>query len=133
MRVVFDTNVYIAAFVSDGICARLVRRARRREFELFLCKIVIHEFSTKLKVKFHCTVKEIEQACTLISEAVNAVLTEGVLPSPICRDRDDYLILACTETAAAEYLVTGDKDLLILEQHGRCKIISPRDFELMFE
>ncbi len=133
MRVVFDTNVYIAAFVSDGICARLVRRARRREFELFLCQIVNHEFSTKLKVKFHCTAKEIEQACILISEAATAVLTEGVLPSPICRDLDEDLILACAETASAEYLVTGDKDLLVLKRHGRCNILSPRDFELLFD
>lgn len=133
MRVVFDTNVYIAAFVSDGVCARLVRRARRREFELFLCQIVIHEFSTKLKIKFHCTAKEIEQARTLIIEAATALLNEGDLSSPICRDLDDDLILACAETASAEYLVTGDKDLLVLERHGRCKILSPRDFELMFE
>lgn len=133
MRVVFDTNVYIAAFVSDGVCAKLVRRARRREFELFLCKIINHEFSTKLKVKFHCTAKEIEQARTLIIEAATAFLTEGVLSSPVCRDHDDDMILACAETAAADYLVTGDKDLLILEQHGKCKILSPRDFELMFD
>lgn len=133
MRVVFDTNIYIAAFVSDGICAKLVRRARRREFELFLCHIVIHEFSTKLKVKFHCTAKEIEQARTLMAEAASAVLTEGALSSPVCRDHDDDLILACVETASSEYLVTGDKDLLVLEQHGKCKVLSPRDFELMFE
>ncbi|MEI6826921.1 MAG: putative toxin-antitoxin system toxin component, PIN family [Desulfuromonadales bacterium] len=133
MRVVFDTNVFIAAFVSDGICARLVRRARRRELELFICKIVLLEFSSKLKVKFHCTTKEIERACILISEAASAVLTEGVLQTPVCRDRDDDLILACAETAGAEYLVTGDNDLLVLERYGRCNILSPRDFELLFE
>jgi predicted nucleic acid-binding protein len=72
VRVVFDTNIYIAAFVADGICARLVRRARKREFELLLCQIIIHEFSSKLKVKFRCTSKEIEQACSLISEAAAA-------------------------------------------------------------
>ena len=132
MRVVFDTNVYSAAFVADGICARLVRRARKREFELLLCHIIIHEFSSKLKVKFRCTAIEIEQACSLISEAAAAVLNEGVLASPVCRDQKDDPILACTETAAAEYLVSGDKDLLVLKQHGKCKILSPRDFELLF-
>lgn len=133
MRVVFDTNVYIAAFVSDGVCSRLVRRARKREFELILCHVVVSEFSNKLKTKFHCTAKEIDQACGLISEAAISVLMEGILPSPVCRDRDDDQILACVETAAAEYLVTGDKDLLVLKQYGTCKILSPRDFELMFE
>ncbi len=133
MRVVFDTNVFIAAFVSDGVCARLLRRARRREFELFICQIVLHEFSSKLKVKFHCTTNEIEQACLLISETAIAVLAESTLQTPVCRDLDDDLILACSETADAEYLVTGDKDLLVLERYGRSKILSPRDCELMFE
>ena len=133
MRVVFDTNVFIAAFVADGVCARLVRRARKREFELYLCNVTISEFSTKLKVKFHCNANEIEQASSLISEAAAALLNEGSLSSPLCRDPDDDLILACAERAAAEYLVTGDKDFLILKQHGACRILSPRDFELMFE
>lgn len=133
MRVVFDTNIYIAAFVADGICARLVRRARKREFELILCHVITREFSTKLKVKFRCNAKEVEQACSLISEAATAIFNEGVLPKPVCRDHDDDPILACVETNSAEYLVTGDKDLLVLKQHGECKILSPRDFELMFD
>jgi len=133
VRVVFDTNVYIAAFVTDGVCARLVRRARRREFELFLCYAIVREFSHKLEVKFRCTPQEIQQASALITEAARTLLTEGSLPSPVCRDPDDDLVLACAETASAEYLVTGDKDLLILEHFGECRILSPRDFELMFE
>jgi len=132
VRIVFDTNVYIAAFVADGICARLVRRARKREFELLLCHIILHEFSSKLKVKFRCTSKEIEQACSLISEAAAAVLDGGTLSAPACRDRKDDLILACAETAVADYLISRDKDLLIMEQYGKCKILSPRDFELLF-
>lgn len=29
MRAVFDTNVLIAAFATEGLCAALLRRARR--------------------------------------------------------------------------------------------------------
>lgn len=133
MRVVFDTNVYIAAFVTDGVCARLLRRARSGEFELFLCNVIVREFSQKLKVKFRCTPQEIQQASNLITEAARTLQTEASLPSPVCREPDDDLVLACAEAASAEYLVTGDKDLLVLEQYGKCRILSPRDFELMFE
>lgn len=133
MRVVFDTNIYIAAFVADGVCARLLRRARRREFELLLCHVITGEFSKKLKVKFRCSAQEIQQASALIIEAASNVLAEGSLLSPVCRDPEDDLILACAESASAGYLVTGDKDLLVLKRHGKCKILSPRDFELMFE
>lgn len=132
MRVVFDTNVYIAAFVADGICARLVRRARKRECELFICRIIIDEFSSKLKTKFRCTAKEIEEACSLISEAAAVVLDGRTLVTSVCRDQKDDPILACAEKTAAEYLVTGDNDLLVLKQYGGCRIVSPRDFELRF-
>ena len=60
------------------------------------------------------------------------MLNEGTLASPVCRDFKDDPILACAETSAAEYLVTGDKDLLLLEKYGNCVILSPRDFELLF-
>jgi predicted nucleic acid-binding protein len=43
------------------------------------------------------------------------------------------MVLVCAETASAEYLFTKDKDLLVLEQYGKFRIISPRDFELLFE
>jgi hypothetical protein len=36
VKAVFDTNVIIAAFLTEGICARLLTRARRRAFDLIL-------------------------------------------------------------------------------------------------
>ena len=50
----------------------------------------------------------------------------------ICRDREDDAILACALSAEADYLVTGDTDLLELGTFKGIKIITPRDFELLF-
>ena len=72
MRVVFDTNVLIAAFLTEGVCSKLLVRARRREFELFL-------------------------------------------------------------STDADYLVTGDQDLLVIDPYGRTRIVTPRNFENIFE
>jgi putative PIN family toxin of toxin-antitoxin system len=44
MRVVFDTNVLVAAFLTEGVCSVLLTRARRKEFELFLCPVILDEF-----------------------------------------------------------------------------------------
>ena len=38
MNVVFDTNVLIAAFLTEGVCSKLLVRARRGDFDLFLSK-----------------------------------------------------------------------------------------------
>jgi len=51
MKAVFDTNVLIAAFLTDGLCAKLLLRARRNEFSLILCPFILQEFQKFLQVK----------------------------------------------------------------------------------
>ena len=51
MRVVFDTNVLVAAFVTEGLCSVLLARARRREFEFSLCPKILEEFERILSEK----------------------------------------------------------------------------------
>jgi predicted nucleic acid-binding protein len=50
----------------------------------------------------------------------------------VSRDPDDDNILACVLAANADYLVTGDHDLLDLHEFERTRIIFPREFELLF-
>jgi len=40
-----------------------------------------------------------------------------------CRDKDDQKFLDCARTGRADYLVTGDPDLLDLRQVGRTRIL----------
>ena len=47
---------------------------------------------------------------------------------PISRDPDDDNVLRLAEETKAEYIVTGDKDLLVLNSHTRTKIVAPREF-----
>jgi len=54
------------------------------------------------------------------------------LGQPICRDPEDDAILACALEAEVDYLVTGDADLLELKTFKGLRIITPRDFELLF-
>jgi putative PIN family toxin of toxin-antitoxin system len=61
------------------------------------------------------------------------LLTPGPVALPrVCRDRADDAILACALAARAEFLVTGDNDLLGLRTFQRIRIIRPRDFEMFF-
>jgi uncharacterized protein len=133
MIAVFDTNVLIAAFISEGVCAKLLRRGRNRQFPLATCPFILQEFQRTLGRKFKATGKEIQEALYLIREAAPIMLqTPGEIPG-VCRDRDDNHILACAISTNADYLVTGDDDLLVLKEFKNVRIISPRDFELIFE
>ena len=44
------------------------------------------------------------------------------------RDPDDLAVVACALTGRAQYLVTGDADLLSLEQIRHVRVIRPADF-----
>lgn len=50
-----------------------------------------------------------------------------------CRDPHDDYLLALAEASNADYLVTRDADLLVLERHGRTEIIYPARFLQLLE
>jgi len=132
VKAVFDTNVLIAAFLTEGICAKLIVRAHRRDFDLILCDGILQEFKRVLKKKFAASPHETSEALTILSEATQEILGQTDSITPICRDSDDDLILACAKDAVADYIVTGDEDLLVLKNYEWIRIVNPREFEKLF-
>jgi len=133
VRVVFDTNVLIAAFLTEGVCSKLLVRARRREFELFLSDDIILEFERNLRRKFVFSPFEIKDARSVLLEASGKIVQKISPIVPVCRDPEDDKILACAKQTEADYLVTGDQDLLVIDPYGRTRIVTPRNFENIFE
>jgi putative PIN family toxin of toxin-antitoxin system len=132
VKAVFDTNILIAAFLTEGICAKLLIRARKREFDLILCDGILDEFKRVLTKKFTTSPQETSEALIVLSEAALKIHGPIELISPICRDSDDDLILACAIDAIADYVVTGDEDLLVLKNYKEISIVTPREFEKLF-
>jgi uncharacterized protein len=132
VKAVFDTNVLIAAFLTEGICAKLLIRARKRDFDLILCDGILQEFKRILKKKFATSPHETSEALIILSEATREILGQVDSIKPICRDSDDDLILACAGDAVADYVVTGDEDFLVLKNYEGTSIVTPREFEKLF-
>jgi putative PIN family toxin of toxin-antitoxin system len=132
MKAVFDTNVLIAALLTEGICAKLLIRARRRDFDMILCDGILQEFKRVLKKKFAASPHEMSEALLILSAAAQDILGQTDPIVPICRDSDDDLILACARDAVADYVVTGDEDLLVLKDYEGISILNPREFEKLF-
>ena len=133
MKVVFDTNVLVSAFVTEGVCSKLLGRARRRQFQLITCPFILKELETVLLKKLSATKGETRQVLRILAEAISALVQPAQPVSGICRDPDDDPILSCTLAASADYLVTGGSDLLDLREFRGTRIVSPRDFELLLE
>lgn len=131
MIAVFDTNVLIAAIITEGVCSKLLHRARSREFSLVSCPFIMTELRRILSRKFKLPHEETALAIEPISEAIDLVIEHSHKVENICRDTDDDNVLACA-TAKADYLVTGDSDLLVIKSYRSIKIVTPRDFEALF-
>jgi len=75
----------------------------------------------------------VEQFNTLIA-GIAAVVATASMVRPrkkvkVCRDASDDMVLECCLAAKAEYLVTGDKDLLSLKDLPfPLKIVTPKDY-----
>jgi putative PIN family toxin of toxin-antitoxin system len=132
VRAVFDTNVLVAAFATEGLCAALLRRARRGDFQLILCPVILQEFQRVLRSKLAASPEDIRETLGVLQEAGELVTPEPAAMPRVCRDRADDAILACALAARAEFLVTGDDDLLGLRTFQRIRIVRPRDFEALF-
>jgi putative PIN family toxin of toxin-antitoxin system len=132
MIAVFDTNVFIASIITEGICSKLLHRARIKEFSLISCPFIMTEIRRTLSKKFRLSHEEIASAIEPISEAITEIIEHKLKITDICRDADDDSVLACALAAKADYLVTGDSDLLEITSFQDIRIITPRDFEAMF-
>ena len=132
MRAVFDTNVLVAAFVTEGICSKILIRGRKKQFQLIACPVILQEFERVLIKKFSATRNEARSALQIVSEAIHRVVRPSPLVQSVCRDPDDDAILACALEARADYLVTDNVDLLELKVFKGIRIVTPRDFELLF-
>jgi|SRR5208283_3181230 len=132
MIVVFDTNVLIAAIITEGLCSKLLHRARGGEFSLILCPFILKELRGILSTKFRLSREDVALAMDPINEAIYEVIEHGIKIVEICRDADDDNIIACAVAAKADYLVTGDSDLLEIKNYHDIKIVTPRDFEVLF-
>jgi hypothetical protein len=128
MRAVLDTNVLIAAFVTEGICANLLLRAKKRQFDLITRLFILQEFELTLSKKFSPIKQEGENVLVIIAEAAQYNVQPSKTEPGVCRDKDDDIVPAYALEAAVDYLATGDKDLLILKMFRAIRIVTPRDF-----
>jgi len=130
----FDTNVLVSAFVTEGLCARLLIRANRREFGLFVSPAIRKEFEKALEIKIGLSREEIREALLLLEETAKTAdpAKVRIRLSGVCRDEPDHAVLEAALACQAEFIVTGDCDLLELGEFRGIRILTPREFELLF-
>jgi putative PIN family toxin of toxin-antitoxin system len=123
--VVLDTNVVVAALVAKGLCLEVVQRAIAMRC-LATSAALVQELESTLHDKFTVT-PSTSRFVRLFQQ--HAMVFEPILPArQVCRDPDDDTVLGTAAAARANFIVTGDRDLLVLKDYEGIRIITPREF-----
>lgn len=127
-RVVLDTNVVLSALLfAQGRLAPLRPAWRRTAFHPLVSRATIEELMRTLTyAKFKLTpVDQRELLADYLPHCTTVRMPAKPIRTPPCRDPFDVAFLQLAIAGKADYLVTGDKDLLKIKWSLRCPIITP--------
>ena len=127
MKVVFDTNVFISAFIVSGSRGeQALLLAHRRTIALYTSVPILTETARVLREKFAQPEQDVTAALKIIGRA--ATIVRPVRKLTILEDAPDNRILECAVTVEADLIVTGDHDLLRLREFEGISIVRLADF-----
>src|SRR5215212_5430234 len=126
MRIVLDTNVLIAALISQGVCSELLEHCALNHV-LVTSDFILGELHEHLVKKFKYDAKEANEAIVLLRSQMEQV-TPTPLENHLCRDVDDDQILGTAIAGKATCVITGDNDLLVLQRFKDVEILNPASF-----
>lgn len=125
MRLVLDTNVLVAALVARGHCHELLEHVVRRH-RLVTSEVLLEELAQVLRSKFRAPAAIVSDTVALLRSRMS-IVEPGELVPPVCRDPDDDEVLATAIESSADCLITGDRDLLVLQRFEGIPIVSPSE------
>lgn len=133
MRVLLDTNILISYLLSANpersATSAILRLAFTGQIVLLHVPGVVEELLWKLKSRPDLATRiNPESAAALIERLRAHAVFVQPLPEPypeVTRDPKDDFLIAHAIVAAADYLVSWDRDLLDLREIGGVLIVSP--------
>ena len=126
MRVVLDTNVIIAAFAARGLCAEIFEVCLAED-TIIISEHILSEVKENLVKKIHLQ-KDIVQNIIEYLRDTTELFKPQELDKSTCRDKDDIKIIGAALNGNADFILTGDNDLLTLKEYKGIKIITPRGY-----
>ena len=129
IRAVLDTNILISAVISDGIPARLVASARRGGFVAVCSPYIIDEMRRVMTGKLGFDAEEVDRIALAIARG-SQMVSVFEASDRWCDDPADDAIIETALRGEADYIVTGDRQLLevCVEGHGAVAIVTAGEF-----
>jgi putative PIN family toxin of toxin-antitoxin system len=130
MRLVIDTNIWISALISPPFYRYIKNIITSKNVKIFCSEILFEEIkdtAKKSKLLKYFTPRDADDLVQQLYYISEIIVVQSVIE--ICRDPKDNFLLALAKDGNADYLITGDKDLLVLKKYGKTKIITINELE----
>ena len=127
-KIILDTNLWISFLISKKF-NRIDELIENKKITLIFSDELIEEFVdvvSRPKFKKYFSKRDIEKILEYFDQF--GELTKVTSDLKICRDEKDNFLLSLSVDSDADYLISGDKDLLVLEKIGETKIMTFTDF-----
>jgi len=128
-KVVVDTNIFVSAFLGSKNAKLIVRDILTDQHILIMSREQLVEIKAVLqRPKFckHIHPHELEEFISLLSFKIIVPSNYGKIND--CRDAKDNMILEAAVYGNADFIISGDEDLLILNLYRWIKILNPVAF-----
>jgi len=126
-QVVIDTNIWISGLIFGGVPEKVIRQFIEGRIVLVTAEELLSELRRKITRKFPLFAPQLALLEASIRE--DALLVKlGTISITVSRDVDDNKFIEAAMVGGAQYIISGDKDLLTLGAYGEIKILKPADF-----
>lgn len=129
IKIVIDTNIFVSAFLGSKNAKLIVKEIINNEFLLIMSAEQLREVREVLqrpKFSKYITTGEVEELISLLSmKVIIPAIYEKIND---CRDPKDNIIFEEAVYGNAQYIITDDEDLLVLNPYKWIKILNLRDF-----
>lgn len=128
-RIIIDTNCWISFLIGKRLSS-LVPLLSAECVDIIICKELtdeIEEVTSRPKFAKYFPANEVKLLLSFLR--LRCVMVEPTCKVKMCRDAADDYLLSLAKTSKAHFLITGDKDLLVIGKIGTCRIVDATAFE----
>ena len=127
MKIVIGTNVVASAVFFGGKPRELLEKLLLHDFDAYISKEILEEYQETIDyLRRQYPTKKISVSLTQIAFACKMI--EPKTKVEVCRDPDDNKFIECAIDSKSLYIVSGDKDLLSIENYHNVEIVTVAAF-----
>jgi len=126
LRVVLDSNIIVSAILFGNIPDIILQKVYKKEIQAVISDVILAELNDVLIKRFQIPNDKLKKLHRRMQANLELISPRIIIN--ICRDPQDNKIIEAAVEGNCRYIITGDKDLLVLKEYKEIKIVTAKDF-----